>query len=51
MQLEGIHHVTCVMANHYYLGPDQRPHLHGAAVMCTSWLAARGLAPAPLPAV
>ena len=33
-------------ANHYYLGPDQRPHLRQAAAICTGWLAARGLAPA-----
>ncbi len=32
-------------ANHYYLGPDQRPHLREAAAICTSRLAARGLAP------
>ena len=38
-------------ANHYYLGPDQRPHLRQAAAICTNWLAARGLAPAPLQAV
>ena len=38
-------------ANHYYLGPDQRPHLREAATICTDWLAERGLAPAPLPAV
>ena len=38
-------------ANHYYLGPDQRPYLRQAAVICTNWLAARGLAPAPLQAV
>jgi dienelactone hydrolase len=33
-------------ANHYYIGPDQRPHLREAAATCTTWLAARGLAPA-----
>lgn len=34
-------------ANHYYLGPDQKPHLREAAAVCTAWLAARGLAPEP----
>ena len=37
-------------ANHYYIGADQRPCLREAAATCTAWLAARGLAPAPVPA-
>ncbi|HEX5225688.1 MAG TPA: hypothetical protein VFW29_11220, partial [Solirubrobacteraceae bacterium] len=32
-------------ANHYYLGPDQRPHLQRSARACTAWLLDRGLAP------
>jgi alpha-beta hydrolase superfamily lysophospholipase len=35
-------------ANHYYIGPDQRPHLTAAAGICTDWLAARGLTAAPV---
>jgi pimeloyl-ACP methyl ester carboxylesterase len=35
--------VTIEGANHYYIGPDQRPHLKRSAAACTSWLAARGL--------
>jgi dienelactone hydrolase len=30
-------------ANHYYIGPDQRPHLHRSAAACSRWLAERGL--------
>jgi hypothetical protein len=37
-------------ANHYYIGADQRACLREAAATCTAWLAARGLAPAPVPA-
>jgi hypothetical protein len=33
---------TVVGANHYYIGPDQRPFLLEAAATCTDWLAARG---------
>ncbi len=32
-------------ANHYYLGPDQREHLHRSAAACTAWLEERGLGP------
>ena len=35
-------------ANHYYIGPDQRPQLRESAAACTAWLAARGLAAAVL---
>lgn len=31
-------------ANHYYIGPDQKPLLQQAAAACTAWLAERGLA-------
>jgi pimeloyl-ACP methyl ester carboxylesterase len=37
--------VTIEGANHYYIGPDQRPHLQRSATLCTTWLAQRGLAP------
>jgi pimeloyl-ACP methyl ester carboxylesterase len=37
--------VTIEGANHYYIGPDQRPLLHRAATTCTTWLAERELAP------
>ena len=37
--------VTIEGANHYYIGPDQRPRLHRAASTCTAWLAERELAP------
>jgi pimeloyl-ACP methyl ester carboxylesterase len=37
--------ITITGANHYYIGPDQRPHLQEAARACTAWLAERGLAP------
>ena len=30
-------------ANHYYLGPDQRPKLKEAVAVCTTWLAGHGL--------
>jgi fermentation-respiration switch protein FrsA (DUF1100 family) len=36
--------LTIEGANHYYLGPDQRPHLQRSARACTEWLGARGLA-------
>jgi len=41
--------LTIEGANHYYLGPDQRPHLHRSARACTAWLAERGLAPGAAP--
>lgn len=31
-------------ANHYYIGPDQKPLLRQAASACTAWLAERGFA-------
>ena len=31
-------------ANHYYLGPDQRPRLDEATTICSDWLAAHDLA-------
>jgi dienelactone hydrolase len=37
--------VTIAGANHYYIGPDQRPLLHQAAATCTAWLGERELAP------
>jgi pimeloyl-ACP methyl ester carboxylesterase len=40
--------LTIEGANHYYIGEDQRPHLRRSAAACTAWLAARGLAPAPV---
>jgi pimeloyl-ACP methyl ester carboxylesterase len=36
--------VTIEGANHYYIGPDQRPRLQRAASTCTAWLAERDLA-------
>jgi pimeloyl-ACP methyl ester carboxylesterase len=35
-------------ANHYYIGPDQRPHLQSAVDICTAWLAKHGLAPSAI---
>jgi pimeloyl-ACP methyl ester carboxylesterase len=32
-------------ANHYYIGPDQKPKLEEAVDVCSRWLAAHGLAP------
>jgi pimeloyl-ACP methyl ester carboxylesterase len=37
--------LTIEGANHYYIGPGQRPHLQRSATLCTTWLAERGLAP------
>lgn len=37
--------LTIAQANHYYIGPDQRPHLRRSAAACTRWLLERGLAP------
>lgn len=37
--------ITIRGANHYYIGPDQKPLLQEAAAACTAWLGERGLAP------
>lgn len=36
--------ITIEGANHYYIGPDQKPLLRQAAAACTAWLAERGFA-------
>lgn len=35
--------LTIAGANHYYIGPDQKPLLQQAAAACTAWLGDRGL--------
>ncbi len=38
--------LTIAGANHYYIGPDQRPYLRQAATACTDWLSERALSAA-----